>query len=110
MKKIFFLSLFLSGCASAPPPPIVQDCPKPLVLNPRPIEAVSLKPVKFYVVSEKNLEVFLKEIQDVSSGVFYAVTPAGYQSLAHNVQELRRYIKESQNAILFYQKIDESTQ
>lgn len=109
MKKIFFLSLFLSGCASAPPP-IVQECPKPLVLNPPPIEAVSLKPVKFYVVSEKNLETFLKEIEDVSSGVFYAITPAGYQSLANNVQELRRYIKESQNTILFYQKIDESTQ
>lgn len=109
MKKIFFCFLFLSGCASAPAP-VVQECPKPLVLNPPPIEAVTLKPVKFYVVSEKNLETFLKEIQDESSGVFYAVTPAGYQSLAHNVQELRRYIKESQNTILFYQKIDESIQ
>jgi len=57
---------------------------------------------QFYVVSENNKETFQKRILKDSDGVFYAVTPDGYTILSENMQELRRYIRELQEVILYY--------
>lgn len=107
LKLLTSIPLFIAGCATAPQPSIAPLCEKPIVLNPPPANAVQLKSVKFYVVSEKNLDVFLAKIESTSDGVFYAITPEGYENLAYNVQELRRYIREAQNTIIFYRNANE---
>lgn len=57
-------------------------------------EPVQQLPLEWHVITTKNLEKKLKELQD-SGGevVIFALTPQGYQNLSMNAAELRRYIQ-----------------
>lgn len=113
-KSLTLLSLFLvvlttSGCSSLwfnkPEKEIVvqtkmverniplQRAPKPMTLN----------DVKWYVVTEENFDEFLETYkkENGDAWVFYAMSVRGYESMALNMAEIRRYL-ESQNAIILY--------
>jgi hypothetical protein len=95
--------LLLTGCATTVAP--VKTCePIPMIDPPFPGPVVLSAP-EFYVVSNENRKDFDLKITD---GVFYAVTPAGYTILATNMQELRRYIRELQQVVLYYKRYDEN--
>jgi hypothetical protein len=105
MRKALLLAAFLSGCALSPQKETLAPkyCEPIPIIHPAPPRVVQLQSIEFYVVSEKNLDEFLQEHK-----VFYAITPNGYERLSNNIQELRRYIREVQNIVLFYRKIDEA--
>ena len=69
---------------------------------PRPID---MKEPKWYVVSPKNMDEFLKRIQKQSGGVFFAMTPAGYELMAYNLQEIKRFVKETKEVIVYYRTV-----
>jgi hypothetical protein len=72
---------------------------RPPITLPEP-EPVNQLPLEWHVITTKNLEKKLKELQDIGGEVVvFALTPQGYQNLSMNAAELRRYI-QSQNAYI----------
>lgn len=74
----------------------------PTVARPKPI---NLTDTRLYVVNEDNLEEFLKEFEDVNGNrAFVAFSVKDYENLALNIAELRRYIKQQGEIILYYEE------
>jgi len=101
IRHVVMLTAFLAGCTTVEKIPAELCAPLPK-LTPHIPTPVVLGVPQFYVVSENNKETFQKRILKDSDGVFYAVTPDGYTILSENMQELRRYIRELQEVILYY--------
>jgi hypothetical protein len=61
--------------------------------------------VDWYVVNADNIDEFLSRIEsDVGEVVFIAITPKGYENLALGIADLRRYILQQQEIILYYEQ------
>ena len=74
----------------------------PTVARPKPI---NLTDTRLYVVNEETLEEFLKEFEDVNGNVaFVAFSVKDYENLALNIAELRRYVKQQGEIILYYEE------
>lgn len=68
--------------------------------------AIDLKEPYWYVVSEKNLEEFLARVKkEEGSVVFFAMSVPDYELMAYNMQELKRYIKELKEVVVYYRKV-----
>jgi|TARA_R110000851_G_scaffold5963_9_gene24264 hypothetical protein len=68
-------------------------------------KAVKFPPVDWYVVTEENLEEKLAELEaNTGNIVFFAITPKGYENLALGIAEMRRYIKDTQAIIGYYEE------
>jgi len=97
--RILVLFLLLAGCAAKPtvlpPPPLVS----PVIIHPSSPTPVELEAPQFYVLTPNNIDKFF-EREGVA--VVFAVSTDGYESLALNIQELRRYINELQGVVLYY--------
>lgn len=61
--------------------------------------------VSWYVVNSDNLDQFLERIKaDGGAVAFMAITPKGYENLSIGIAELRRYILQQQEIIVYYEK------
>lgn len=103
MKYIIVLILLLTGCASEPREKIIFGPPKfisPVIIHPAPPKAVKLTPPTFTIITDDNASAVFSR----NAGPYFAVTADGYENLSRNVQELRRYILELQQQVLFYKK------
>lgn len=70
---------------------------------PRPID---MKEPKWYVVSDKNLDEFLVKIEKESGKmVFMAMSVPDYELMAYNLQEIKRYVKETKEVIVYYRTV-----
>lgn len=66
---------------------------------------VNMPNVDWYVVNSDNIDEFLGRIEgDVGEVVFVAITPKGYENLALGIAELRRYILQQQEIIVYYEQ------
>lgn len=75
--------------------PEIQNRPNIVLPQVRPVEQL---PVKWTVLTRKNMESKLKALEaNGGTATFIATTPEGYKNLSLNAAELRRYIEE-QNA------------
>lgn len=98
--------LFLTGCLGSQEPKIVtvteiQKTQVPTVARPKPI---NLTDTRLYVVNEDNLEDFLSEFEEVNGNrAFVAFSVKDYENLALNIAELRRYIKQQGEIIVYYE-------
>lgn len=115
MQRATFLALLLptlliSACASTKP----VETPAPIVRTeivtpyiqtqprPRPVELAN---VTWRVVNQDNLEEFLTSIKlGGSDFVFVAISVKDYEKLSLNTQELRRYILQQKELIVFYEQ------
>jgi len=67
-------------------------------------KAVQFPPVDWFVVTEDNLEEKLSQIDSATGNVvLFAITPKGYENLALGIAELRRYVKDQQAIIGYYE-------
>ena len=103
----FSLLLLISGCSLLPPEKIVaeQVIVKPtitIVEKPRPIELYNADIV---VITEDNLEKVIEETK-ASSGhfVIYGLTPQSFKNLATSFEEIKRYIQQQNDVILYYEE------
>lgn len=100
--------LLLMGClgSRAPEAEVVlqtEYAKQNIPIQERP-KAVQFPPVDWYVVTEDNLEEKLAELeQKTGNVVFFAITPKGYENLALGIAEMRRYIKDTQAIIGYYE-------
>tara|TARA_R100000781_G_scaffold96873_1_gene60783 strand:+ start:266 stop:514 length:249 start_codon:yes stop_codon:yes gene_type:complete len=67
---------------------------------------ISLNEPHWYVVSDKNIDEFLTRIEKESGHVvFLAMSVPDYELMAYNTQELKRYISELQEVVVYYRKV-----
>ena len=100
--------LILAACSSrAPEAEVVvttQYQKQNIPIQGRP-KAVQFPPVDWFVITEENLEEKIKEIQGKTGNtVVFAITPKGYENLALGIAELRRYVKDQQAIIVYYEE------
>ena len=96
------------GCLGRSPEPEVvvttkyQEQNIPIQERPK---AVEFPPVGWFVITEENLEEKLAEI-DTKTGnvVLFTITPKGYENLAIGIADLRRYVKDQQAIIAYYEE------
>ena len=110
-KFLTFWSLLLlvslSSCSWKPEKEVVVQTKivKPVIeIKERP-KGVKMLPVKFYVVTEKNYEEFKERFKKENGEfVFYAMSVPSYENLALDMAELRRYIEQQKEIIIYYEK------
>lgn len=75
----------------------------PIVAHPKPVQ---LNDVKIYVVSpDVNFEEFIKEFEAKNGGDSYiAISVKDYENLSLNFAELRRYIEQQKQIIMYYEE------
>ena len=109
----FLTILFLSGCSfmkSDPlptPEPVIKTVTEYKTLEiyqPQLPKKIDLQDVEFFVVTEKNLEEQIAKISKMQGGTFviFGMTPQDYENMAFNLQELRRYIRQQKEIIIYY--------
>jgi len=105
--------LTLGGCSMLQPEPL--PTPEPIIktvteyktleiYQPQLPKQIDLQDVEFFVVTEKNLEEQVARIRKMQDGnfVIFAMTPQDYENMAFNLQELRRYIRQQKEIIIYY--------
>ena len=102
--------LLLTGCSSLsllnPEPKVVTvtntvKTTVPIVAHPK---QVHLNDIKIYVVSKENYVDFVKEFEAKNGGDAYiAISIKDYENLSLNFAELRRYIEQQKQIIVYYE-------
>lgn len=115
MKKLLILTalITLSGCSLFQQQPVTpevtvltEQVPMKIFQPPAPA-AVDLRDISWFVITEENLEQKIEQIrklQDTDNIVVFAITPSDYENMTFNMQELRRYIRQQKEIILYYQE------
>ena len=68
-------------------------------------KSISLNDIYLYVVTDRNFEEFKKKFEKENGDlVFYAVSVRDYETLALNMAEIKRYIQQQQELIVYYEK------
>ena len=109
MIKLIVLSLTLILIGCQPKTIHVDHFVKPKInLATQPL-GIKLSPVHFYVISEvkdKGFYNFKKEFKKRNQNiVFTAMSIQDYENLANNVQELRRYMTQQGDIIIYYENM-----
>ena len=118
--RTILLSLIVltsSGCttlgncfADDIPPPVVEIRTievKIPITHPVMPRAIDLKDPEFFVVSEKNVEEFMIDIEKrAGTLVFVAITVDDYELMSYNMQEIKRYVNQMKEVIVYYRTIN----
>lgn len=73
--------------------------------------AIDLKDPHWYVVSSKNLDEFIKDLEKKEGQVvFFAMSVPDYELMSYNMQEIKRYIREVQEVVIYYRKVTTNEQ
>ena len=100
--------MLLTACLGRPPEAEVvvtteyQEQNIPIQERPK---AVEFPPVDWFVITEENLDEKLAEINTKTGNVvLFTITPKGYENLAVGIADLRRYVKDQQAIIAYYEE------
>ena len=103
-----------SGCSIlpkteyTPPPPVkvITEEVKTEIYHPRLPDEIELENVQFFIINKDNYDQKVEEVEELLGGNFavFALTPTGYESMAYNLQEIRRFIRQQKEIILYYRK------
>ena len=101
--------MMVSSCSLIPKKKEVQITTKAIertIIQPVMPREIDLKDPYWYVVSDKNIDEFLARIEkDQGSIVFFAMSVPDYELMAYNMQELKRYINELKEVVVYYRKV-----
>ena len=74
----------------------------PIVARPKPLQ---LTDTQVRVVTKQNLEIFLEQYEKQYGEVaFVVISMQDYENLALNISELRRYINQQIEIIVYYEE------
>ena len=107
--SLSLLLLLSSGCSLLPREKeiIVQTVEVekqiPLQLQPNPLQ---FNDSYWHVVTEANFDEFIEKFKKEhgEAWVFYAVSVRSYESMALNLAELKRYIEQQKQIIIYYEE------
>lgn len=79
------------------------------ILQPSLPREINLKEPHWYVVSDKNIDEFIERIRKETGGnvVFFAMSVPDYELMSYNMQEIKRYILEMKEIVVYYRKMTE---
>ncbi len=78
------------------------------IIHPNLPTALDLKEPFWYVVSKKNFDEFVEEMKKQNGTVvFLAMSVPDYELMSYNMQELKRYISELKEVVVYYRTITE---
>ena len=67
---------------------------------------IDLKLPLWYVVSDKNIDEFHERLtEEHGQVVFVAMSIPDYELMSYNMQELKRYITELKEVVVYYEKV-----
>ena len=102
------ISMMGSSCSLIPTKQI-EVTSKPLertIVQPVMPREIDLKSVKWLTVTPDNWEEQLKIIEEQEGElVFLALSIPDYELMAYNMQELKRYITELKDVVVYYRKV-----
>ena len=88
-----------------PPVKIITEIIEPELYAPPLPREVQIETVRWFVLTHDNLEEKIAEIEKIQGpGNFavFAITPQAYENMAFNLQDIKRYIEQSQEIILYF--------
>ena len=102
------LLLLSSGCSSwrevLPVEIKTVEVERKIPTQKRP-RAVKMNDVYFYVVTEENFAAFKERFQKENGDLlFYALSVRDYETISLNMAELKRFIDQQQQIIVYYEK------
>ena len=108
ISSLLLATLLLSSCSSFQAEPeikIVTQIEKttvPIVPRPKPVQ---LNDIKIHVVNQDNFEEFLEEFRAKNGGdARIVISIKDYENLSLNFAELRRYIEQQKEIIVYYEE------
>jgi hypothetical protein len=106
---ILTVLMMVSSCSLIPSKKEVSITTKAIertIIQPIMPREIDLKEPYWYVVSDKNIDEFLARIEkDQGQIVFFAMSVPDYELMAYNMQELKRYINELKEVVVYYRKV-----
>jgi hypothetical protein len=102
-------ALLLSSCGlvRTPEPEIITLTETVPVIIPKafPPKPMNLSPIRIYVVSEEeNIDEFKENFMKIHGEVvFVAISIKDYENMSLNIAEMKRYIDQQNDVILYYE-------
>ena len=104
------ISMMVSSCS------LLGGKTKQIEIMAKPIERTIVQPIMpreidlkepmWYAVTEANIDAFLIDIKEEHGEiVFLAMSVPDYEIMAYNMQELKRYITELKEVVVYYRKV-----
>ena len=99
--------LFLAGCSSFREPEVkvvtqIEKTTVPIVARPKPVDLVD---TRVYVVTKDNYDAFVEEFTAEHGELAYVVlSMKDYENLALNIADLRRFLEQQNEIIVYYEK------
>ena len=110
-KFLIFWSLLLlvslSSCSWKPEKEIVtvEKVISPTIAIAQKPKAVKMLETKIIVITEKNLPEVIKKVKaGIGEFVIYGLDPASFKNLALNFEEIKRYIEQQKEIIIYYEE------
>ena len=109
-KSAVTLTILMMACScSLLPTKEIQVTAKPMdrtIVQPVMPREIDLKEVRWLTITPENYEEQFAVIEDQEGElVFLAMTVPDYEVMAYNMQELKRYITELKDVVVYYRKV-----
>ena len=107
-SSLLLLSLIVSSCASWPKLTQIEvqtvEVERNIPIQNRP-QQLNLSDITWYVVTKENFEEFKKRYEKENGMfLFYVISVKDYEALSLNMAEIRRYIEQQKQIIIYYEK------
>ena len=109
VSSLLLLSLVISSCSSWNPLKTIElktvEVERTVPLQNRPRQ-LQLNDIHWYVVTEENFAEFKKKFQEENGDplVAYVISVKDYETLAIDMAEIKRYIEQQKQIIIYYEK------
>ena len=108
VSSLLLLSLLVSSCSSWPKLTQIEiqtvEVERNIPIQNRPRQ-LDMNDIHFYVVTEQNFEEFKKKfVKENGDLVGYVLSVRDYETLAINMAEIKRYIEQQKQIIIYYEK------
>ena len=107
-SSLLLLSLIVSSCTSWPKFTQIEvqtvEVERNIPLQNRPRQ-LNLSNITWYVVTKENFEEFKKRYEKENGMfLFYVISVKDYETLSLNMAEIKRYIEQQKQIIIYYEK------
>ena len=107
-SSLLLLSLLVSSCTSWPKFTQIEvqtvEVERNIPIQNRPRQ-LNLSNITWYVVTAENFEEFKKRYEKENGMfLFYVISIRDYETLSLNMAEIKRYIEQQKQIIIYYEK------